>query len=169
MIDPKKITPLLNNMTVEQEIGRGPNGTVYLAIRGQDGRKLALKHISIPENEAQTKALIFAGAVSGENDAQRYYSMLEQEIKAEILLLNSIKNAPNLLKIRGYQVDRKIAGVGCDFYILSDYCMSLPTYFKNHYITRLQAVNLLLTYALRWNSFGRVSSCTRMCGPTTSL
>lgn len=144
MIDPKKITPLLNHMTVEQEIGRGPNGTVYLAVRSVDGRKLALKHISIPTSEAQTKALIFAGAVSGENDAQRYYSILEQEIKSEILMLNSIKNAPNLLKIRGYQVDRKIAGVGCDIYILSDYCMSLPTYLQNHYITRLQAINLAI-------------------------
>ena len=144
MIDPKKITPLLNHMTVEQEIGRGPNGTVYLAVRSVDGRKLALKHISIPTSEAQTRALIFAGAVSGENDAQRYYSILEQEIKSEILMLNSIKNAPNLLKIRGYQVDRKITGVGCDIYILSDYCMSLPTYLQNHYITRLQAVNLAI-------------------------
>ena len=144
MIDPKKITPLLNNMTVEQEIGRGPSGTVYLAVRAVDGRKLALKHISIPTSEAQTKALIFAGAVSSEMDAQRYYSTLEQEIKAEILMLNSIKNAPNLLKIRGYQVDRKITGVGCDIYILSDYCMSLPTYLKNHYITRLQAINLAI-------------------------
>lgn len=144
MIDPKKITPLLNNMTVEQEIGRGPNGTVYLAVRSVDGRKLALKHISIPTSEAQTKALIFAGAVSSENDAQRYYSTLEQEIKSEILMLNGIKNAPNLLKIRGYQVDRKITGVGCDIYILSDYCMSLPTYLQNHYITRLQAINLAI-------------------------
>ena len=71
MIDPKKIIPLLKNMTVEQEIGHGPNGTVYQVVRGLDGRKLALKHISIPSSEAQTKALIFAGAVSGETDAQR--------------------------------------------------------------------------------------------------
>lgn len=144
MIDPKKITPLLNHMTVEQEIGHGPNGTSYLVVRGLDGRKLALKHISIPSSDAQTKALIFAGAVSGENDAQRYYSTLEQEIKAEILMLNNIKNAPNLLKIRGYQVDRKLAGVGCDIYILSDYCMPLPTYLQHHYITRLQAINLAI-------------------------
>lgn len=144
MIDPKKIIPLLKNMTVEQEIGHGPNGTVYQVVRGLDGRKLALKHISIPSSEAQTKALIFAGAVSGETDAQRYYSSLETEIKSEILMLNGIKNAPNLLKIRGYQVDRKLTGVGCDIYILSDYCMSLPTYLQNHYITRLQAVNLAI-------------------------
>lgn len=144
MIDPKKIIPLLKNMTVEQEIGHGPIGTVYLVVRGQDGRKLALKHISIPSHEAQTKALIFAGAVSGEAEAQRYYSSLETEIKSEILMLNGIKNAPNLLKIRGYQVDRKLTGVGCDIYILSDYCMSLPTYLQNHYITRLQAVNLAI-------------------------
>lgn len=144
MIDPKKISPLLTNMTVEKEIGRGPNGTVYLVTRGVDGRKLALKHISIPTNDAQTKALIFAGAVSGENDAQRYYSALEKEIKAEILMLNGIKNAPNLLKIRGYQVDRKITGVGCDIYILSDYCISLPNFLHNHYITRLQAINLAI-------------------------
>ena len=70
MIDPKRVTPLLTNMSVDREIGRGPNGTVYQVTRRMDGRKLALKHISIPANDAQTKALIYAGAVTDEAGAK---------------------------------------------------------------------------------------------------
>lgn len=144
MIDPRKITPLLSNMTVDREIGSGPNGVVYLVTRRLDGKKMALKHISIPASDAQTKALIFAKAVANEADAQRYYSALVKDIKTELLLLNGIKNAPNLLKFRGYQVDQKFIGSGFDVYLLSDYCRTLPEYLTAHPLTKLQAVNLAI-------------------------
>ena len=144
MIDPKKITPLLSNMTVERELGRGPNGVVYLVTRRMDGKKLALKHISIPASDAQTKALIYAGAVSSEADAQRYYSGLVKDLKAELLLLNGLQNASGLLKVRGYQVDQKIIGTGFDVYILADYHPSLPVFLSGNSITKLQALNLAI-------------------------
>lgn len=144
MIDPRKITPLLSNMTVERELGRGPNGVVYLVTRRMDGKKLALKHIPVPASDAQTKALIFAGAVSSEADAQRYYSGLVKDLKAELLWLNGLKNASGLLKVRGYQVDQKIIGVGFDVYILSDYRQSLPVYLSGNPISKLQALNLAI-------------------------
>ena len=144
MIDPKKVLPLLSNMTVNREIGRGPNGTVYQVTRNIDGKKLALKHIPIPASDAQTKALIFAGAVSGEADAQRYYNTLVKDIKNELLLLNSVKNASNLLKVRGYQVDQKLTGIGYDVYVLSDYRQTLSYFLSMNHITKLQAVNLAI-------------------------
>ena len=147
MIDPRKITPLLTGITVDRELGKGSRGTCYLVTRHPDGRKLVLKHIPIPSNDDQTKALIYAGAVKGEADAQRYYNTLVREIKDELLLLNSIQNASNLLKFRGYQVDQKIIGVGFDVYMLSDYCRALPEYLANHPLTRLQAVNLAIDMA----------------------
>lgn len=144
MIDPRKITPLLTNMTVERELGRGPNGVVYLVTRRMDGKKLALKHIPVPASDAQTKALIFAGAVSSEAEAHRYYSTLVKDIKTELLQLNNIKNASGLLKVRGYQVDQKIIGIGYDVYILADYCQPLPAYLHDNPITKLQALNLAI-------------------------
>ena len=142
MIDPRRVTPLLTNMSVDREIGRGPNGTVYQVTRRLDGKKLALKHISIPANDAQTSALIYAGAVSDEAEANRYYSLQVQDIKSELLQLNGIENAPNLLKFRGYQVDQKIIGIGFDIYLLEDLCQSLPEFLLAHHLTKLQAVNL---------------------------
>lgn len=144
MIDPRKITPLLSNMTVERELGRGPNGVVYLVTRRMDGKKLALKHIPVPASDAQTKALIFAGAVSSEAEAHRYYSTLVKDLKAELLQLNNLKNASGLLKVRGYQVDQKIIGIGYDVYILADYCQPLPAYLNDNPITKLQALNLAI-------------------------
>ncbi len=144
MIDPKKVTPLLSNMTVDCKVGNGPNGVVNRVTRRLDGRRLALKHISIPASDAQTKALIFAGAVNSEAEAQRYYSTLVKEIKSELLMLNGISNASNLLKFRGYQIDQKYVGAGYDVYLLSDFCVSLPEYVAAHPLTHLQAINLAL-------------------------
>ena len=144
MIDPRKITPLLSNMTVDRELGRGPNGVTYLVTRRLDGKKMVLKHLSIPSSDAETRALIYAGAVSGEADAQRYYASLVKDIKAELLLLNGVKNAANILKFRGYQVDQKFIDSGYDVYLLADYCRNLREYVAAHPLTKLQAVNLAI-------------------------
>lgn len=142
MIDPRNITPLLNNMTVGKKIGQGPNGETYLITNRMDGRKLTLKHISIPLSESQTKALIYAGAVADEREAQKYYATTVKELKGELLLLNSIQNSGNLQKFRGYQIDQKFTGAGFDVYLISDYNKSLPVILKEGNITKLQAVNL---------------------------
>ncbi len=144
MIDPKKITPLLSNMTVDTKLAKGPSGDVYVVSRRIDGKKMALKHISIPTSDAETKALIYAGAVKNEAAAQRYYTSQVKDLKNELLLLNGVKNATNLLKFRGYQVDQKYIGVGYDVYILSDYYPSLPEQQKAAPLTKLQAVNLAI-------------------------
>lgn len=144
MIDPKQITPLLNNMTVEGKLGKGPSGEVYLVTRRTDNKQLALKHLSIPASESQTKALLYSGAVKNEAQAQRYYSALVQELKAELLLLNNVKNAANLLKFRGYQVDQKYIGAGYDVYLLSDYCPNLTETIQKQPLTKLQALNLAI-------------------------
>lgn len=142
MIDPRNITPLLNNMTVGKKIGQGPNGETYLVTNRMDGKKLTLKHISIPLSDSQTKALIYAGAVADEREAQKYYATTVKELKGELLLLNSIQNSGNLQKFRGYQIDQKFTGAGFDVYLISDYNKSLPTILKEGNITKLQAVNL---------------------------
>ena len=142
MIDPRNITPLLNNMTVGKKIGQGPNGETYLVTNRLDGRKLALKHISIPLSDSQTKALIYAGAVADEREAQKYYTTTVKELKGELLMLNSIQNSGNLQKFRGYQIDQKFTGAGFDVYLISDYNKSLPVVLKEGNITKLQAINL---------------------------
>lgn len=144
MIDPKQITPLLSNTTVEKTISTGPSGDVYLVCRQHDNKQMALKHVSIPASESQTKALIYSGAVKSESQAQKYYSTLVQELKQELLLLNGVKNAGNLLKFRGYQVDQKFIGSGYDVYMLSDYCPNLRDSLKETPITRLSALNLAI-------------------------
>ncbi len=144
MIDPKQITPLLSNMTVDGKLGKGPNGEVYLVTRRTDNKQLALKHLAIPASESQTKALLYSGAVKTEAQAQRYYSALVQELKAELLLLNNVKNAANLLKFRGYQVDQKYIGAGYDVYLLADYYPNLTEAIQKQPLTKLQALNLAI-------------------------
>lgn len=144
MIDPKQITPLLSNTTVEKTISTGTSGDVYLVCRQHDNKQMALKHVSIPASESQTKALIYSGAVKSESQAQRYYSTLVQELKQELLLLNGVKNAGNLLKFRGYQVDQKFIGSGYDVYMLSDYCPNLRDSLKEKPLTKLSALNLAI-------------------------
>ena len=144
LIDPRKVTPLLSNMTVDCKLAKGPSGNVYAVSRRIDGKKLALKHISIPTSDAETRALIYAGAVKNEAAAQRYYTSQVKELKNELLLLNNVKNAANLLKFRGYQVDQKYTGVGYDVYLLSDFYPNLPDSIQKSPLTKLQAVNLAI-------------------------
>lgn len=144
MIDPRQITPLLSNSTVDRKIAKGPSADVYLVTRRVDDKKLALKHISIPASESETKALIYSGAVKSESQAQRYYEAKVRDLKAELLLINNVKNAGNLLKFRGYQVDQKFIGSGYDFYLLSDYCQNLTDYVAANPLTKLQALNLAI-------------------------
>ena len=139
LIDPRKVTPLLSNMTVDCKLAKGPSGNVYAVSRRIDGKKLALKHISIPTSDAETRALIYAGAVKNEAAAQRYYTSQVKELKNELLLLNNVKNAANLLKFRGYQVDQKYTGVGYDVYLLSDFYPNLPDSIQKSPLTKLQA------------------------------
>ena len=42
MIDPKRIMPLLTNMTVDGLLASGPSAKVYLVTRRIDGKKLAM-------------------------------------------------------------------------------------------------------------------------------
>lgn len=144
MIDPKQITPLLSNTTVDKTISTGTSGDVYLVTRQHDGKKMALKHVSIPAHESQTKALIYSGAVKSEVQAQKYYSVLVQELKQELLLLNGVKNSPNLLKFKGYQVDQKFIGSGYDVYMLSEYCTNLRDAVAEKPLTKLAALNLAI-------------------------
>ena len=141
MIDAKKITPLLSGMTIKKKIGRGPNSSVYLAVKGPEQTKYAVKHVSIPSSDAKTKALIYSGAVKTEYEAQKYYSNLIADYKSELLLMNKVKNAPNLLKFRGYQIDQKALGVGYDVYLLSNYAQNLIDYLEIP-ISKVNAVNL---------------------------
>ncbi len=144
MIDPRQITPLLSNTTVDKKLASGPRGDVYLVTRQTDNKKLALKHLSIPTSESQTKALIYSGAVKNESQALRYYEAMVKDLKAELLLINNIKSSGNLLKFRGYQVDQKFLGSGYDVYLLSDYCPNLTEHIKANPLTKLQAINLAI-------------------------
>lgn len=144
MIDPRQITPLLTNTTVDKRLAKGPGGDVYLVTRRVDDKKLALKHLSIPVSDSETQALIYSGAVKNESQAQRYYESKVKDLKAELLLINNIKNSTNLLKFRGYQVDQKFIGSGYDVYLLSDYCQNLTDYIAAHPLTKLEALNLAI-------------------------
>ena len=144
MIDPRQISPLLNNISVLGQIGSGPNGAVYLCQRRSDGAKLALKHISIPASEEQTQALIYSGAVSNASEAHQYYGILAEEIKAELLALNNLERHDRLLRYQRYQSVPKPTHIGYDVYLLTGYCRSLPAYLAKHPLTHLTAVNLAL-------------------------
>ena len=82
MIDPKKITPLLSNMTVDRKLAKGPSGDVYVVSRRVDGKKLALKHISIPTSDAETKALTYKGIIPGQKAAGRKVTFRVRAITA---------------------------------------------------------------------------------------
>ena len=62
MSEPKLVSPLLDRMSVLEEIP-GHNGCSCYSLRHEDsGERFVVKHISIPASEKQTYALLLSGA-----------------------------------------------------------------------------------------------------------
>ena len=131
------VSPLLDGLTpLELFSDRGRAKCWHLERSGTD-EQFVVKHISIPESETRTQALILTGAVADEAAANAYYSGLVEDLRAE---LDALRNLPDSGLI-GYQIEPR-EGVGFDVYILMPRKTPLRSYLKDNAITQLQALNL---------------------------
>ncbi len=121
-------------MTNEGEIGGGSYGTVYEVC--QEGRKYALKHISIPRTFAKASD----PAPEGGGLPQDSCRQAAEEILNEVRILLRFKNHPNIVSIRDYRMIE--SGQGIDLYILMERLVPLPDYESRHAIGEEEAIRL---------------------------
>ena len=135
------ISPLLDGMKLlEQFSDRGRTECFYLE-NSETGEQFVLKHISIPESDVKTQALILTGAVADEQAANEYYEGLAEDLRSELIRLQSFHEHGGVAAWTGYQIEPR-EGVGYDVYLLMPRKTSLCSHLQDKAMTHLQALNL---------------------------
>ena len=142
MSELKLISPLLDNMSLIEEIP-GHNGCTCYSLRHVDsGERFVVKHISIPASDRQVHALLLSGAYPDEAAIHAYYGTVAEDIKAELEAGRRLADSGYFAGARAYQVEPKESGVGYDVYILYPRLIPLQRVMVESAMTSLRAVNL---------------------------
>ena len=84
MSELKLVSPLLDQMSVEEEIA-GHNGCTCYALRHvQSGERFVVKRISVPASDLQVRALILSGAYPDDAAVHAYCGSVAEDIKNEL-------------------------------------------------------------------------------------
>ncbi len=142
MAELKLISPLLSNMEVEDCISSHAGTSVYIVRSTKTKQTYVLKHICVPESQKQVDALMFTGAASTPEEAQKYYEQVVSDYQIELEQLESLSSSQNLACFRSYQIMPKEDGVGYELYLLCEQYKTLPEYLQENAMTQLCAVNL---------------------------
>lgn len=142
MSELKMVSPLLDRMTVLEEIS-GREGCHCYALRHEDsGERYVVKHISIPAAEKQIYALLLSGAYPDQAAVHTYYGTVADGIRQEVAAGQKIAASGFFLGAKDCQIEPKEAGVGYDVYILYPRQIPLSTVIAESAMTSLRAVNL---------------------------
>ena len=137
-------TALLTNMEVLECLSRRGGTAVYSVKSTRSEQLYILKHISVPESQKQVEALIFSGAAADNAAAQEYYQQVVADYQAELELMETLSNSPNLDCFRSYEIRPKEDGVGFDVFLLAEQRTTLEQYLLQTPMTQSSAVNLAM-------------------------
>ena len=134
--------PLWGRWKVEQLIGRGSYGSVYLCTRSEFGNVFtsAVKHISIPQDDEEIESARLEGM--NEESLKSYFSGIAEDFISEIKLMNSLKGLTNVVSIEDYLVERCEDGVSWDILIRMEFLTSLNQYMQKHVLTQSEILQL---------------------------
>ncbi len=118
--------PLWGSWRIKRELGRGSFGGVYLAYR-EDAPEFesAIKHVSIPADEAESRALISDGVIADETGVRAYYDALKDDIISEIRFMYALRGNANIVAYEDHAVIPKKSGCGYDIFIRMELLKSL--------------------------------------------
>jgi len=122
---------------VEEQIGTGSFGTVYLAVREEE--KCAIKVIQIPSDEAERSALL--AETHNEGTARQYLQDLIQNYTKEIEAMYTLKDEPNIVRIMDHEIE-ELLPLGYRIYIRMELLTSLRDYLAGRSVTEPEAVQI---------------------------
>lgn len=142
MSELKIISPLLDGLTVEKELG-GHNGQICYALRQQTGNeRFVLKILSLPSSENKVQALLLSGAYPDEAAVHSYYAGVVEDMRRELEASRRLAESGRFCGAVSYQIEPQDSGVGFDIYILYPRYVPLSSFLYENAITHLRAVNL---------------------------
>ncbi len=108
---------VLHNWIIEKPIGEGSYGKVYQIGRDDFGThySAALKIISVPQNEAERRAIVEEG-LTDQEVTQYFYTMVEEIVK-EFAIMSQFKGTTNIVSYEDHQVVEHKDGNGWDIFI----------------------------------------------------
>ncbi len=141
MSELKPVSPLLDGMNVLECFSTHGRTACYYLEHSESKEQYVLKHISIPESDTKTQALILTGAVADVAGAQTYYEEIANDIRKEVIRLQKLSDRNAVAPWSGYQVEPNESGIGFDVYLLMPRRCALQEFLKDNAMTQLQALN----------------------------
>ncbi len=114
---------------VDREIGEGAHGIVFHA--SSDNQEAAIKVISIPQNPGEITSFMAEG--NNEATTRTYFLEIVNHYIDEVRIMEKLKDEPNVVQIRDYQIVEHEGEIGWDIYIM----MELLTPFQD-YLSRAE-------------------------------
>ena len=136
----------INNITlpwtewkVEKLLGRGSFGEVYQVVRNELGTSMraAIKIIHIPMDDSELEELEDSGI-----SARSYLDKLVTDITNEIILMQTLKGAPNIVGIEDYKIVESTEKVQWTIYIRMELLTDLNHYRREHKLTYEQVIQM---------------------------
>ncbi|HOG00703.1 MAG TPA: serine/threonine-protein kinase [Clostridia bacterium] len=118
MVSIHDFEPLWGSWKIDRQLGRGSYGGVYLAYRedSPDFRS-AVKHVSIPADEAELRMLMSEGIAADLESARSYYEKFKDDLISEIRFMYRLRGCPNIVAYEDHAVIGKKDMPGYDILI----------------------------------------------------
>lgn len=142
MLEPLRISPLLDGFTVGSVFHSRNGVSCYPAEHTESGQRYILKKISIPQSRVQVDALLLSGAVSGEEAAASYFQAVADQLCKQVETLERLSQYRYFLPFAGHQLVPHEEGIGSDLYLLSEVGLTLSQWMQKHPMTYSDAINL---------------------------
>jgi len=137
-------TPLWGVWEIESTLGEGSFGKVYKAVREEFGRRYecAIKHISLPQNDAEVKQLLDEQMSNDISIASDYYRQIVEDIVNEIEIMHTLRGNTNIVAYEDHLILPKKSGIGYDIFIRMELLKELSERGKEGELTEGDVVKL---------------------------
>lgn len=127
---------------IVRQIGRGPFGVVYEAVRRdrQLESRAAIKVISIPSDPSQVVSLRSKGLDI--NATKTYLQGIVNDLVSEIRLMESFKGVKNIVSVEDHRVVEKTNEIGWNIYIRMELLTPLNRYIGDRTLTEREIIKL---------------------------
>ncbi len=114
--------------TITEKIGEGAYGTVYKAMRSEQGHTIfsAIKVISIPESREELNTIL--QETGDEQSARMYFGNVCQDCLEEISMMEYFRGNSHIVSVEDYKVTEYLDEIGWDIFIRMEYLTSFPDY-----------------------------------------
>jgi len=139
----KDFSPLWDSWEIGEILGQGTYGTVYKLTKEEFGKEYysAVKHISIPMNQQQTRELQFEGIVTKEEIAA-YYERVMLKLCEEIKTCYELKGNSYIVSYEDHKIIPKEDSIGYDIFIKMELLTPLPIKLKERDMTSVETAKL---------------------------